>query len=658
MENTRNFVILAHMDHGKSTLADRFLELTETVPKEKMRPQYLDAMDLEQERGITIKMHPVRMVYRPSQILNPKSEILNNLEIRNSKLEIANSEYILNLIDTPGHVDFNYEVSRSLAAVEGAILLVDASKGIQAQTIGNLELAREQNLVIIPVINKIDLAQARIKETESETADLLKISPAEIIKISAKQGTNVEQVLQAVIKKIPPPKVGGGLPSPQPTGLRALIFDSKYDPFKGVLAFVRIFEGEVKAGDKIYLLQAGVESEVRSVGIFQPELSSAAKLSSGEIGFIATGIKTSTKVRVGETLAGSPEVKPLAGYQERQPKVFLSIYPQDANNFNLLKSGLEKLKLTDASLYFKPELKDYNPPTTLPAKGWAPGLGRGFQCGFLGLLHAEIISERLKREFALNIILSTPSVVYKVTTKEGEEIFIYTSADWPAFHQQIDRGQELWVKLQILTPLNYLGQVTELMGNMESSYQKTDYLGPDYNPATASSHPAPLWEAGWDPKVELIYELPLREIITKNFYDKLKSTTQGFASMNYEILGWRPVKLVKLDILILGRKEEVFSRIVPAKEAFQQGKQIVEKLKETLPPQLFSVPLQAAVAGKIIARETIKAQRRDVISPLYGGDYTRKRKLLEKQKKGKKELKEKGRIRIPSRVFLEIFKSE
>lgn len=605
--NIRNFCILAHIDHGKSTLADRFLELTETIPEDKMRPQYLDAMDLEQERGITIKMHPVRMQYT----LNSKS-------------------YILNLIDTPGHVDFNYEVSRSLAAVEGAILLVDATKGIQAQTIGNLEMAREQNLVIVPVINKIDLPQAKIEETEKEIADLLKITPASIIKISAKKGIDVEKVLAAVVAKIPPAKSSSFGERP---GLRALVFDSKYDPYQGVLAFVRIFDGDVKTGDKIYLLQAGVEAEVKSVGIFKPEFSAVAKLSCGEIGFIATGIKTSDRVRAGESLADNPVVKPLPGYREPQPKVFLSIYPEDSNDFGLLKSSLEKLKLTDASLFFRPEMKE--------------SLGRGFQAGFLGLLHAEIISERLKREFGLNVVLSTPSVVYKITTRDnkpphqkiggGKEILIHTSSDWPAADQQAGQGQEIWVKLQILTPVNYLGQISELLGNIEAKYLKTDYLGTE--------------------KVELVYEMPLREIITKNFYDKLKSATQGFASMSYEILDWRPADLVKLDILILSRKEESLSRIVPNKEAYREGKKIVEKLKETLPPQLFSVPLQAAVGGKIIARETIKAQRRDVLAPLYGGDYTRKRKLLERQKKGKEELKEKGRIRIPSKVFLEVFKT-
>ncbi len=596
MENIRNFCILAHIDHGKSTLADRFLELTEAVPKTKMRPQFLDAMDLEQERGITIKMHPVRMEYQG---------------------------HILNLIDTPGHVDFNYEVSRSLAAVEGAILLVDAAKGIQAQTIGSLEMTRQQNLVIIPVINKIDLPQAKVEETEKEIAALLKIDPATIIRISAKEGTNIEQILQAVIKEIPSSlvKQSPDLIDQEIARLRALVFDSKYDPYQGVLAFVRMFDGEIKTGDKIYLLQAGIETEVKSVGIFKPELSSVAKLTSGEIGFIATGIKASNKVRAGETLAGNPETKPLLGYLEPQPKVFLSIYPEDSDNFGLLKSSLEKLKLTDASLYFRPEMKE--------------SLGRGFQAGFLGLLHAEIISERLRREFGLNIVLSTPSVIYKIIAEDNKEILVHTSADWPASDQQAGRGQELWVRLQVLVPLSYLGQVSELLANMESKYLKTDYLGTE--------------------KVELIYEMPLREIITKNFYDKLKSSTQGFASMSYEILDWLPAELVKLDILILGRKEEVLSRIVPQKEVYQEGKKIVEKLKKALPPQLFSVPLQAAVGGKIIARETIKAQRRDVLAPLYGGDYTRKRKLLEKQKKGKKELKEKGRIRIPPKVFLELF---
>ena len=598
MKNIRNFVIFAHIDHGKSTLADRFLELTGTVEKRKMQPQYLDMMPLERERGITIKMQPVRMFYR---------------------------DYILNLIDTPGHVDFNYEVSRALAAVEGAVLLVDATKGIQAQTVGNLELAKKEGLVIIPVINKIDSPQAKIAETEKEMVELLKVSPSDILRVSAKTGANVEQILEAVIKEVRPP-VGGRTSN----GLRALIFDSEYDPYKGVIAFVRMFDGEIKKEDKIFLLQTKAKGEVKEVGIFKPELLPVEKLAAGEIGYVATGIKTPDQVRVGDTITLlNSNVEALQGYQEPSPMVFLSVYPENSDDFKLLKDSLEKLRLNDASLTFKPETKE--------------GLGRGFQCGFLGLLHAEIVTERLKREFGLNLVLSTPSVVYQVIGQNDKEDLIYSSLDWPD-PSQIKGTRELWARLQVLTPLNYLGPVYELFQMIENHQLKTNYLGTE--------------------KVELVYEVPLREIITKNLYDKLKGVSQGFASMNYEIFDWRSVSLVKLDILILGRKEEGLSCIVPEKEAFREGKRIVEKLKEVLPPQLFSLPLQAVVGGKVIARETIRALRRDVIAPLYGGDYSRKKKLLERQKKGKKELKEKampagrqGRIKIPSQVFLEVFKA-
>ena len=611
MDNVRNFVIIAHVDHGKSTLADRLLELTSSVEAKKMRPQFLDSMDLEQERGITIKMHPVRMLWHPGGPERSEGQAMMHYK-----------NYTLNLIDTPGHVDFNYEVSRSLAAVEGAVLLVDAAKGIQAQTIGNLELAKQQGLVIIPVINKIDLPQARIEQTEKEIVDLLKIDASEIIKVSGKDGTNVEQILEAVITKVPPPKSSGG---PSSATLRALIFDSKFDAFKGVIAFVRVFDGEIKKGENIYLIQGKTSSEVKEVGIFKPDLSPVESLSEGQIGYIATGIKESGKVRVGDTITRYqiPDtryqaVEPLPGYKEPQPKVFLSIFPEDANDFELLKVGLEKLKLTDASLQFKPESKE--------------SLGRGFQCGFLGLLHAEIISERLKREYGLGLVLSAPSVLYKIFSQDNKERFIYTSADWP--EGGVFASQELWARLQILTPVNYLGQVMELIKGMEAKHQKTDYLGLE--------------------KTELIYETPLREIISKNFYDKLKSVTQGFASMSYEILDWRSANLVKLDVLILGKKEEALSRIVPEKDAQSEGKKVVEKLKDNLPPQLFSVPLQAAIGGKIIARETLRSKGKDVIAPLYGGDYTRKKKLLEIQKKGKKELKAKGEIRIPSQVFIKM----
>jgi GTP-binding protein LepA len=591
MEKFRNFCIFAHIDHGKSTLADRFLELTSTVEKRKMRSQYLDMMDLERERGITIKMQPVRMKYK---------------------------DYILNLIDTPGHVDFSYEVSRSLLAVEGAVLLVDATKGIQAQTVSNLEMAKQEKLVIIPVINKIDVPQARTEETEKEIAELLGIDKSEIIRISAKTGENVEKVLEAVIEKVPPPLIGReNLP------LRALIFDSMFDSYKGVLAYVRVFDGKIKKGEKIYLIQSKARGEVKEVGIFKPEFYATEDLSAGEMGFIATGVKESESVRVGDTITNNPVgVEPLPGYKEPQPKVFLSIYPEISDDFEMLKTALDKLKLNDASLVFKPELKE--------------GLGRGFQCGFLGLLHVEIIAERLRREFGLSLVLSTPSVLYRITTTDEEEIMVHTSADWPD-PGRIALSRELWAKLSLLTPVSYLGAVLELMDSIEAKQINTNYVGIE--------------------KVELIYETPLREIITKNLYDKLKGASQGFASMSYEILDWRSAQLAKLDILILGQKEEALSRIVPEKEAEREGRKIVSKLKEKMPAQLFSIPLQAAIGGKIVARETVSSKGKDVIAPLYGGDYSRKRKLLEKQKKGKKKLKEKGRVRIPSKVFLEVFKA-
>lgn len=603
MENIRNFCIISHIDAGKSTLADRFLEETQTIAKTKMREQFLDSMELERGKGITIKMHPVRMIYRAEFPNKPKTE------------------YILNLIDTPGHVDFGYEVSRSLAAVEGAILLVDATKGIQAQTLANLEQAQKQNLTIIPAINKIDSPQARIEETKKEVVKLLNIPENEIFLISAKYGNNVKDVLEAVIEKINPPQ--GEIKKP----FRSLIFDSKFDAFKGVLAYIRVIDGEIKPGEKILLAQTKSQGEAKEVGFFVPEQQKEKTLIAGEIGYLATGIKEPGKIKVGDTITKTSGIKPLPGYKEPKAMVFLSIYPQNPDDFDLLKNALERLKLNDAALTFKPELKE--------------GLGRGFQCGFLGLLHAEIINERLKREFNLDLVFSTPSVIYKIINQEGRENLIYSANEWPE-PGRIKEAQELWANIQVLTPLSYLGLVSELFAGIESNYIETRYLEKD--------------------KIELIYEVPLREIINKNFYDKLKGVSQGFASMNYEILGWRQGNFVKLDVLILGKKEEALSRIVSENEAEKEGKKIVKKLKEVLPAQLFSVPLQAAVGGRIVARETIKALRRDVIAPLYGGDYSRKRKLLEKQKKGKKEMKERalssggqGRIKIPSGVFLKIF---
>jgi len=586
LEKIRNFVICAHIDHGKSTLADRFLEITKTVPPSKMREQFLDSMDLERGRGITIKMHPVRMEYQG---------------------------YILNLIDTPGHVDFHYEVSRSLAAVEGAILLVDAVKGIQAQTLANLELARKQNLVIIPAINKIDLPQARIEETRQALAQLLNIDPSEIFLVSAKNGTNVEKLLQAVIEKVPPPH--GDVNKP----FRALIFDSKFDPYKGVKAFVRVIDGKIKPGEKIFLLQDKISSEVKEVGYFKPELQPQSELKVGEIGYLATGIKEPEKIRVGDTIANQL-VEPLPGFAVPLPVVFASIYPADPADFENLKEALAKLKLNDASFVFEPEKKE--------------GLGRGFRCGFLGTLHVEIISERLKNEFGLNLVISTPSVVFKIITPRQKEILVFSASDWPA-PTEIKEVLEPWIRLEVITPVQYLGKVLELINRLRGKAMETKYFSPQ--------------------QALLVYEVPLKAIIA-GFYDQLKGVSQGFTSMNYQILDYRPADLVKMEILIAGQKEEAFSKIIYRDEVYQEGRQMVEKLKKFLPRQLFSVAIQAAVGGKIVARETISAKRRDVIAPLYGGDYTRKRKLLEKQKKGKQELKEKGRVRIPTRVFLEMFK--
>ena len=594
MENIRNFCIISHVDHGKSTLADRFLELTGTVPKTKMREQFLDSMDLERGRGITIKMHPVRMHY------------------------ILDSEfYILNLIDTPGHIDFNYEVSRSLAAVEGAILLVDATKGIQAQTIHNLDLAKKQNLVIIPAVNKIDSPQARIEETKASLAQLLKIPEKEIFEISAKYGTNVGKLLQAVIEKIPCSK--GNIEKP----FRALIFDSKYDPYKGIVAFIRVVDGKIELGSKIYLIQSKSEGEVKELGYFKPEFQPVKELKSGEIGYLATGIKEPGKVRVGDTITimSNVNVEPLLGYKVPKPVVFASVYPENPDDFENLKEALSKLKLNDSSFTFESEAKE--------------ALGRGFRCGFLGSLHTEIVSERLKNEFGLNLIISTPSVVFKIINQKNKENFVFSPSDWPN-PAEIKEIEEPWAKLEIITPAQYLGRILEILNNLKGRPLETKYFGTD--------------------KILLIYEVPFKGIIF-GFYDNLKGITQGFASMNYEILEYRKGDLVKLEILIAGKKEEAFSKIVYKDAVFKEGKKLAEKLKEILPPQLFSVPIQAVVSGKIVARETISAKRRDVIAPLYGGDYTRKRKLLEKQKKGKQELKEKGRVRIPSRVFLEIFKT-
>jgi len=588
--NIRNFCIISHIDHGKSTLADRFLELTKTIDKRKMREQYLDMMDLEREKGITIKLQPVRMLY------NLKSNI-----------------YYLNLIDTPGHVDFSYEVSRSLAAVEGAILLVDASQGIQAQTLANLHLAEEQNLVIIPAVNKIDLAGARIDETKNELARLLKIKKEEIFEISGKLGTNVEKLLDEVIKKISPPQGNSEFP------LRALVFDSKYDPYKGVICYVKIVDGKIKKGERIRLMASGAEDEVLDVGFFKPEPVSCPELSAGEIGYISTGIKEPNKIRTGDTITKIPlaQIQPLPGYREVKPMVFASFYPEKGEDFDLLKDALSKLKLNDASLAFEPEVSEV--------------LGRGFKCGFLGTLHLEIIFERLKREFGTKLITTTPSVLYKIKEK-GIEKSIYSPQQ---LSSKVEEIKEPWVKLEIITPQKYLSQIISLVKNKRGEYKETNYLSTD--------------------RAILVCEIPLPELIG-DFYDQLKNLSSGYASLNYELLDWRAWDLARLNIMVAGERVDALSRIVPREKAYDEGKRMVERLKEILPSQLFAVTLQAEVEGRIIARETMKAMRKDVTGYLYGGDYTRKRKLLEKQKRGKKILKEKGRVRIPPEIFLQILK--
>jgi len=606
----RNFCIIAHIDAGKSTLSDRLLELTGTIEKRKMREQFLDSMDLERERGITIKLQPVRMVYRlPSTDYSQK-----NYQAVVGSLSTVN-DFILNLIDTPGHVDFSYEVSRSLAAVEGAILLVDATKGVQAQTLANLHLAQEQGLKIIPAINKIDLPGARVEEAENEIRNILKAE--EIYRISAKEGIGVKELLEAVIEKVPAPDVNLQKP------LRALIFDSVYDAYKGVLAYVRIVDGKIKPGEKIFLMGSRTPAEVLETGIFKPALSAKDSLAAGEIGYLATGLKEVGLCRVGDTITSffNQADEQLPGYKEPKPMVFASFYPSADADFDHLKDSLSKLKLNDASLIFEPESSE--------------ALGRGFKCGFLGMLHLEIVSERLKREYGLELVVTTPSVAYKIIEKHDlKERIIYSPQQLPEA-SRVEEIREPWTKLEIVCPNIYLGAVMKLLQSSGGIYKTTRYLGAE--------------------RLVIEYEAPLREIIV-DFYDRLKSATSGYASMSYGLADWRLAELVKMDILVAGEEVAALSRIIPKASLFDEGRTMVKKLKEILPRQMFAVAIQAAVGGKIIARETISAMKKDVTGYLYGGDYTRKKKLLEKQKRGKKKMKAIGKLKIPQKAFLEILK--
>lgn len=594
-EHIRNFSIIAHIDHGKSTLADRLIEMTGVLSEREMESQVLDNMELEKERGITIKSQAVRMAYTAKN----------------------GEEYTFNLIDTPGHVDFNYEVSRSLAACDGAILVVDSSQGVEAQTLANVYLALDNNLEILPVINKIDLPNARPDEVKKEIEDIIGIPAMDAPCISAKSGLNVEEVLERIVTDIPAPS------GDENSELKCLIFDSFYDNYKGAIAYVRVVDGSVKVGDEIKLMAAGKVFTVTEVGYFEPGTYVQSKeLLAGEVGYIAASIKNLSDIHVGDTITlnNKPATKPLQGYKKVNPMVYCGLYPVDGSDYENLKVALEKLKLNDAALQYEAET--------------STALGFGFRCGFLGLLHLEIIEERLDREFDLSLITTSPSVIYKVYKTDGTVEELYNPADLPA-PQEISYMEEPIVKAEILTPKDYVGNIMEICQNRRGVYVDMKYLD-----AT---------------RVTLIYELPLNEIIY-DFFDQLKSKTKGYASFDYEFKEYRRAELVKLDIRVNGEGVDALSFIVHKDSSYTRGKKMVEKLKTVIPRQLFAIPIQAVIGGQIIARETISAMRKDVLAKCYGGDITRKKKLLEKQKKGKKKMRQIGNVDIPQEAFLSVLK--
>jgi GTP-binding protein LepA len=585
-DRIRNFSIIAHIDHGKSTLADRILELTHAVSQREMRAQVLDSMDLERERGITIKAQAVRVEWKGHQ---------------------------LNLIDTPGHVDFTYEVSRSLQACEGALLVVDAAQGIEAQTLANAYLAIENNLEIVPVVNKIDLPQADPDGAGRQLADLLGDDPARVLRISAKTGQGVEEVLDAIVDRIPPPTGSPGAPP------RALIFDSSYDQYRGVVAFVRVVDGSFEPRAELRAMALGTRFEAQEIGVMTPAMKPVQALSAGEVGYVVTGLKEVSELRVGDTLTAARDgaTEPLPGYEDVKPMVFAGLFPTDSDAYPELRDALEKLKLNDAALFYEPETSQ--------------ALGFGFRCGFLGLLHMEIVRERLEREFDLDLLVTAPNVAYRVRAQNaGEWIEVHNPAEMP---NAIDEVEEPYIRASIIVPKEYVGTIMELCNERRGRFGELEYLSEE--------------------RVHLTYELPLAEIVL-DFYDALKSRTRGYASFDYDYIGFRIGQLVRVDILVGGDAVDALSLIVHREFAYERGRQLVEKLREEIPRQLFDVAIQAAIGSRVIARETVKARRKDVIAKCYGGDITRKRKLLEKQKEGKKRMKQVGAVEVPQEAFLAV----
>lgn len=592
----RNFCIIAHIDHGKSTLADRLLQHTGTISDREMMEQVLDSMDLEREKGVTIKASAVRMAYQAND----------------------GHEYELNLIDTPGHVDFNYEVSRALAACEGALLIVDATQGIEAQTLANLLLALESDLVIIPVINKIDLISARPDEIVEDISNLLGVPADEVLKISAKSGINIDQVLEAIIHRVPPPPDNASAP------LRALVFDSHYDSYKGVIAYVRVVDGKIDKNMKLRVMATGVEISPVEIGVFVPQMKPHPSISTGEVGYVATGLKVIRDCRVGDTITSpvEPSAKPLPGYKQVKPMVYAGIYPVEGEDYPDLRDSLEKLQLNDAALIFEPENSQ--------------ALNFGFRCGFLGLFHMEIIQERLEREYEIDIVVTAPSVEYEVITVEGKTVRVDSPARLPD-ENLISEIREPWMRLQIFSPTEYYGTIMDLIRKRRGIYLEEDYPSPQ--------------------RVQLSFEIPLSEMIV-NFFDELKSRTRGYGSMDYHFLEYRKENLIKLELLVNNDPVDAFTAIVHKDHAYHKGQKLVSKLKELIPRQLFEVPIQAFAGGRVISRANIKAMRKDVLAKCYGGDITRKRKLLEKQKRGKKRMKMIGNVEIPQEAFMAALKLE